>query len=186
LQRAISLIERLCDIAAPRNYLAETREYLINAGIVAAVANHDTPALFRWLMEIISHQGIADRIARDYLDRHGQSATPRARQPLRNRSKNHSGMPADAVLKKMLQPPVIKLGNHFQMEVIARLDQPQNLLHRAPRLIGLEGLAERPVGRRRRFRVPLCPPMLDRSINRDAKPVIAQHRLVRRPELSGS
>jgi len=29
------------------------------AGIVAAVANHDTPALFRWLLEIISHQGIA-------------------------------------------------------------------------------------------------------------------------------
>ena len=71
MQRAISLIERLCDIAAPRNYLAETREYLINAGIVAAVASHDTPALFRWLMETISHQGIADRIARDYLDRHG-------------------------------------------------------------------------------------------------------------------
>jgi hypothetical protein len=57
MQRAISLIERLCDIAAPRNYLAETREYLVNAGIVAAVANHDTPALFRWLLEIISHQG---------------------------------------------------------------------------------------------------------------------------------
>ena len=72
MQRAISLIERLCDIAAPRNYLADTREYLVNAGIVAAVANHDTPALFRWLMEIISHQGIADRIARDYLDRHGR------------------------------------------------------------------------------------------------------------------
>ena len=59
MQRAISLIQRLCDIAAPRNYLAETREYLVNAGIVAAVANHDTPALFRWLLEIISHQGIA-------------------------------------------------------------------------------------------------------------------------------
>ena len=69
MQRAILLIERLCDIAAPRNYLAETRDYLVNAGIVAAVANHDTPALFRWLMEIISHQGIADRIARDYLGR---------------------------------------------------------------------------------------------------------------------
>ena len=47
MQRAISLIERLCDIAAPRNYLAETREYLVNAGIAAAVASHDTPALYR-------------------------------------------------------------------------------------------------------------------------------------------
>jgi hypothetical protein len=38
MQRAISLIERLCDMTAPRNYLADTREYLANAGIVAAVA----------------------------------------------------------------------------------------------------------------------------------------------------
>ena len=83
MQRAISLIERVCDIAAPRNYLAETREYLVNDGIVAAVANHDTPALFRWLMEIISHQGIADRIARDYLDRHGRVQWADVEQGLR-------------------------------------------------------------------------------------------------------
>ena len=48
------------------------RRAITSPGIVAAVASHDTPALFRWLMEIISHQGIADRIARDYLDRHGR------------------------------------------------------------------------------------------------------------------
>jgi hypothetical protein len=70
MQRTISLIQHVCDIAAPRNYLAETREYLLNAGIVAAVATHDTPALYRWLMEAISYQGIADRIASDYLDRY--------------------------------------------------------------------------------------------------------------------
>jgi hypothetical protein len=71
MPKAIALIQRVCDIAAPRNYLAETREYLLNAGIVAAVATHDTPALYRWLMEAISYQGIADRIASDYLARHG-------------------------------------------------------------------------------------------------------------------
>ena len=72
MRRAISLIQRVCDMTAPRNYLADTREYLVHAGIVTAVANHDTPALYRWLVEIISYQGIADRIARDYLDRHGR------------------------------------------------------------------------------------------------------------------
>jgi len=30
------------------------------------------PALYRWLMETISYQGIANRIASDYLDRHGR------------------------------------------------------------------------------------------------------------------
>jgi len=67
IQRAIALIQRVCDIAAPRHYLAETREHLVNVGIVAAVANHDTPALYRWLMETISYQG-TNRIASDYLD----------------------------------------------------------------------------------------------------------------------
>jgi hypothetical protein len=65
MPRAIALIQRVCDIAAPRNYLAETRKHLVDAGIVAAVANHDTPALYRWLMETISYQGIANRIASD-------------------------------------------------------------------------------------------------------------------------
>jgi hypothetical protein len=83
MQRAISLIQQVCDIAAPRIYLAETREYLVNAGIVAAVANHDTAALFRWLMEIISYQGIADRIASDYLDRHGRVRWTDVEQGLR-------------------------------------------------------------------------------------------------------
>ncbi len=72
MPRAIALIQRVCDIAAPRNYLAETREYLLNAGIVGAVATHDTPALYRWLMETISYQGIANRVASDYLDCHGR------------------------------------------------------------------------------------------------------------------
>jgi hypothetical protein len=38
MQRAILLIQRVCDMTAPRDYLADTREYLVNAGIVAAVA----------------------------------------------------------------------------------------------------------------------------------------------------
>ena len=59
MQRAISLIQRVCDMTAPRNYLADTREYLVHAGIVTAVANHDTPALYRWLVG--DHQLSGDR-----------------------------------------------------------------------------------------------------------------------------
>lgn len=72
LQRAVTLIQRVCDIAAPRHYLAETREHLEEAGIAKAVANHDTPTLFAWLMDILSYQGISDKIARGYMDRHGR------------------------------------------------------------------------------------------------------------------
>jgi len=72
MRTAISLIQRVCDMTAPRNYLAETKKHSINTGMVAAVANHDTPALYYGLMETFSYQGIADRIASDYLDRHGR------------------------------------------------------------------------------------------------------------------
>jgi hypothetical protein len=68
----VSLIQRVCDIAAPRSYLAETREHLEEAGIATAVANHDTPTLFAWLMDILSYQGISDKIARGYMDRNGR------------------------------------------------------------------------------------------------------------------
>ena len=81
MQRAIALIQSVCDIAAPRNFLAETKEFLLNAGIVSAVANHDTPALYRWLMEAISYQEIADRIASDYLDRHGRVQSADLKRP---------------------------------------------------------------------------------------------------------
>ena len=73
IQRAISLIQHVCDIAAPRNDPAETREHLVNAGIVAAVANHQHPQLFLSLCDG-DHQLSRDRdgIASDYLDRHGR------------------------------------------------------------------------------------------------------------------
>ncbi len=56
LGKAVALIERVCEIAAPRRYLSDLHASLDEAGIAAAVANHDTPALFGWLMDILSYQ----------------------------------------------------------------------------------------------------------------------------------
>src|SRR5450830_945135 len=39
-------------------------------GLVAAVENHDTAAIFDWLMWELSFQGISDAVAEGYLDRH--------------------------------------------------------------------------------------------------------------------
>ena len=49
----------------------DTRRALRRQGIVGAVRRHDTAKLFDWLMTTLSYQGIADRVARDYLDQHG-------------------------------------------------------------------------------------------------------------------
>jgi hypothetical protein len=42
-------------------------------GVDAAVRNQDTAALFDWLVSILSYQGIADQVAFDYMERHGQA-----------------------------------------------------------------------------------------------------------------
>jgi hypothetical protein len=71
-QRAVTLIQRVCDIAAPRNYLANTRAYVADAGVVAAVQRHDTAFLYGWLLDLVSYQGISYKIARGYMDKHGR------------------------------------------------------------------------------------------------------------------
>ncbi len=42
-------------------------------GIQAAVRNRDTAVLFDWLVATLSYQGIADQVAFDYMERHGQA-----------------------------------------------------------------------------------------------------------------
>ena len=48
------------------------RANLTRQGIRAAVAQHDTPALFDWLIEVVSYQGISDSIAWAYMEEHGR------------------------------------------------------------------------------------------------------------------
>jgi hypothetical protein len=43
-------------------------------GLSQAVKEHDTAAIFDWLMEALSYQGISDTIAADYIDKHGTVA----------------------------------------------------------------------------------------------------------------
>jgi hypothetical protein len=40
--------------------------------VIAAVRRHDTPVIFNWLLEAVSHQGVSDSIANAYMERHGR------------------------------------------------------------------------------------------------------------------
>src|SRR3712207_3039890 len=66
------LILQVCWEWPDRAYLKRIRANLTKQGIRAAVARHDTPALFDWLMEIANYQGISDTIAWSYLEKHGR------------------------------------------------------------------------------------------------------------------
>jgi hypothetical protein len=58
-------------LAGSRNLIAEIRSDVCGPKIRTAIARHDTPTLFDWLIEALSYQGISDRVAYDYLEQHG-------------------------------------------------------------------------------------------------------------------
>src|SRR5918998_5635530 len=71
MQKAIDDILAIAPLTVAGTYLAEARSELVRDGIAAAVAYHDSSALFDWLMEVVSFQGIGDAIAAQYIDEHG-------------------------------------------------------------------------------------------------------------------
>jgi hypothetical protein len=73
VDHATGLILRVCRIAGSPSFVDNARESLAAEGIHAAIRVHDTAALFDWLVSVLSYQGIADQVAYDYMERHGQA-----------------------------------------------------------------------------------------------------------------
>src|SRR3954465_13844588 len=69
---ATDLILQTCRASPDPTYLKRMRASLTRQGIRAAVAQHDTPALFDWLIDVVSYQGISDSIAWAYMEQHGR------------------------------------------------------------------------------------------------------------------
>jgi hypothetical protein len=72
LPYAIRQIHAVCCLAGSASYLDDIRADLRDRGISRAVTDHDTPALFDWLIEALSSQGISDSVASGYMARHGR------------------------------------------------------------------------------------------------------------------
>jgi hypothetical protein len=68
---AVSLVHSICCLAGVPSYLDDLRADLRDNGVLVAVNNHDTAQLFDWLMSIVSLQGIANRVAEDFIYKHG-------------------------------------------------------------------------------------------------------------------
>lgn len=71
LEHALPLITAACRLAGPLNFVEQARDDFRESALLAAVRRHDSTALFDWLMTILSYQGIADRLADQYLRDHG-------------------------------------------------------------------------------------------------------------------
>src|ERR1035437_621286 len=73
LPYGINLVTTICALAGPSNYLADLRTSARKNGLIAAVQNHDSPALFEWFVSAASFQGISDRVAASYMAQHGRA-----------------------------------------------------------------------------------------------------------------
>jgi hypothetical protein len=71
---AADLILQTCRASPDLFYLRRLRTDLTRTGIKAAVATHDTPVLFGWLMDVLSYQGVSDAVAWAYMEQHGRIA----------------------------------------------------------------------------------------------------------------
>jgi hypothetical protein len=65
------IIHTVCCLAGAASFIADAHDNLVNEGVLDAVAAHNSPVLFDWMVRAFSFQGIADAVAADYMDKHG-------------------------------------------------------------------------------------------------------------------
>jgi hypothetical protein len=73
LDHAVGIIYRVCCLAGAADLTDEIKTELRAEGVLAAIRCHDTAVLYDWLMAALSYQGISDRVASDYMERHGRA-----------------------------------------------------------------------------------------------------------------
>lgn len=86
VQTASYLINTVCDVANPTAEFKNATLSFKRNGLASAVLRHDTEALFDWLMNVLSFQGIADRAARTIIERDGNATWRSIKRSLKNLS----------------------------------------------------------------------------------------------------
>jgi hypothetical protein len=73
LDHAVRVVHGVCCLAGSASLLDDIRAELRAEGVHSAIRRHDTGTLFDWLTAALSYQGISDRVASDYMERHGRA-----------------------------------------------------------------------------------------------------------------
>ena len=50
-------------LVAPTTFLSDIRAWAVKSGVAAAVIDHDSGTIFDFLIGVIQHQGISDKVA---------------------------------------------------------------------------------------------------------------------------
>jgi hypothetical protein len=73
LDHATRLILEVCRLTESSGFVDDARAWLEAEGVRTAIRDRNTAVLFDWLMAILSYQGIADQVAEDFMNRHGNA-----------------------------------------------------------------------------------------------------------------
>ena len=76
ISHAVGLFATACAIAGSRSLLTDTTREFRQRGLLQAIATKNTAALFGWLMEAVSFQGVSDQVAAAYLQKNGSVTWP--------------------------------------------------------------------------------------------------------------
>jgi hypothetical protein len=68
---ATDLVRRICRISGQFDLIEDIRSFFDEIGLREAIQRHDDDAIFDWLVEAISYQGISDAAAFSYIEQHG-------------------------------------------------------------------------------------------------------------------
>jgi hypothetical protein len=90
------------------SFLDEIDAEIHEAGLDRAVASGHTPPVFDWLLSAFSYQGISDRVARSYMEKHGTAswseiedtgphATPKGAVPKLSEASQHGSIAAASI-----------------------------------------------------------------------------------------
>jgi hypothetical protein len=71
---ADALIRTVCAVAGSLSFLDEIDEEIRHASLDQAIASGNTPPVFDWLVSTFSYQGISDRVASSYMEKHGTAS----------------------------------------------------------------------------------------------------------------
>ena len=73
VDHAVRVIHRVCCLAGSADLLQQIRNRNGGPALRSAIRRHDTAALYDYLIDAVSYQGIADRVAYEYIELHGQA-----------------------------------------------------------------------------------------------------------------
>src|SRR3954447_26797717 len=73
IDQALRVIYRICCLAGSAQLIDEIRAELRTEGVRAGIRLRQTEALFDWLIDALSYQGISDQVAYNYMERHGRA-----------------------------------------------------------------------------------------------------------------